>query len=178
MTVGPHCAHCEGGRKARRRRPRRCVGHRDETRARRACLEATTRRQARLVATNTLICANCGAENEERARFCGSCAAPLPAATPGRGEARKVVTILFSDVSGFTSLGEELDPESLRRLMGRYFAAIQEIVERHEGRVEKFIGDALMAVFGVPRAGKRIVSSQESPRSSVDGAAVLPCNFG
>ena len=130
------------------------------------------------MATNTLICANRSAENEERARFCGSCAAPLPAATPGRGEARKVVTILFSDVSGFTSLGEELDPESLRRLMGRYFAAMQEIVERHEGRVEKFIGDALIAVFGVPRAGKRVVSSQESPRSSVDRTAVLHCNLG
>jgi class 3 adenylate cyclase/tetratricopeptide (TPR) repeat protein len=67
-------------------------------------------------------------------------------------ETRRIVTVVFSDVTGFTTLGEELDPESVRGVMSRYFAEMQAIVERHEGRVQKFIGDAVMAVFGVPRA--------------------------
>ena len=67
------------------------------------------------------------------------------------GEARKVVTVLFSDITGSTVLGEELDPESLHRLMARYFQEMQAVVQRHEGSTEKFIGDAVMAVFGVPR---------------------------
>jgi class 3 adenylate cyclase/tetratricopeptide (TPR) repeat protein len=67
------------------------------------------------------------------------------------GEARKVVTVLFSDVAGSTVLGQELDPESLRRLLVRYFQEMRSIVERHGGTTEKFIGDAIMAVFGVPR---------------------------
>jgi class 3 adenylate cyclase/tetratricopeptide (TPR) repeat protein len=61
------------------------------------------------------------------------------------------VTVLFSDVAGSTVLGEELDPESLRRLMARYFQEMKAVVQRHEGTTEKFIGDAVMAVFGVPR---------------------------
>jgi len=61
-----------------------------------------------------------------------------------------MVTVLFADVSGSTSLGEQLDPESLRALMGRYFAEMRTIIERHGGTVEKFIGDAVMAVFGIP----------------------------
>src|SRR5919202_2539087 len=71
--------------------------------------------------------------------------------TPTASEARKVVTVLFSDVTGSTSLGETLDPESLRQLMGRYFQEMKAVVQRHGGRTEKFIGDAVMAVFGIPR---------------------------
>ena len=67
------------------------------------------------------------------------------------GQARKVVTALFCDVTGSTALGEELDPEVLRGVMNRYFAEIRATIERHGGTVEKFIGDAVMAVFGVPR---------------------------
>jgi class 3 adenylate cyclase/tetratricopeptide (TPR) repeat protein len=67
------------------------------------------------------------------------------------GEARKVVTVLFSDVAGSTVLGQELDPESLRRLLLRYFQEMRAIVQRHGGITEKFIGDAVMAVFGVPK---------------------------
>jgi class 3 adenylate cyclase len=63
---------------------------------------------------------------------------------------RKVVTVLFCDVVGSTSLGESVDPEALRALLGRYFEQMKAIVERHGGTVEKFIGDAVMAVFGVP----------------------------
>src|SRR6266571_485044 len=64
--------------------------------------------------------------------------------------ARKTVTILFCDVTGSTALGEELDPESLREVIQRYFAEMRAAIERHGGTVEKFIGDAVMAVFGVP----------------------------
>jgi class 3 adenylate cyclase/tetratricopeptide (TPR) repeat protein len=68
------------------------------------------------------------------------------------GEARKIVTIVFSDVIGSTSLGEQLDAEALRRVMARYFDEMRSILERHGGPVEKFIGDAVMAVFGIPTA--------------------------
>jgi class 3 adenylate cyclase len=66
------------------------------------------------------------------------------------GEARKTVTIVFTDVTGSTSLGEQLDPEALRGVMARYFETAQIVLERHGGTVEKFIGDAVMAVFGIP----------------------------
>ena len=94
------------------------------------------------------ICAECGQENRAGARFCDSCGAPLAQAEVR--ELRKVVTILFCDVTGSTALGERLDAESLRSLMERYFAVAREVLERHGGRVEKFIGDAVMAVFGIP----------------------------
>jgi len=96
-----------------------------------------------------MVCAICGAENREGARFCDSCGAVLAEAAPLR-EVRKVVTVLFCDVTGSTALGERIDPESLRRVMARYFETAKAIVERHGGSVEKFIGDAVMAVFGVP----------------------------
>ncbi len=97
-----------------------------------------------------LICPSCGAENPEGFRFCGRCAAPLAEQEPAARELRKTVTVLFCDVTGSTALGERLDPESLRRVMARYFEAMQAVIERHGGTVEKFIGDAVMAVFGVP----------------------------
>ena len=61
-----------------------------------------------------------------------------------------MVTVVFSDVASSTALGERLDPESLRRAMGRYFDEMSAVIERHGGTVEKFIGDAIMAVFGIP----------------------------
>src|SRR3982074_1965692 len=67
-------------------------------------------------------------------------------------EERRLVTILFSDVAGSTALGEELDPEDLRALLGRYYAIAKEVVAEHGGTLEKFIGDAVMAVFGLPTA--------------------------
>jgi class 3 adenylate cyclase len=94
-------------------------------------------------------CPNCGQENPEGFRFCGACGAALEAPSPPR-EARKTVTVLFCDVSGSTAMGERLDPESTRRVMARYFDAMRAAIERHGGTVEKFIGDAVMAVFGVP----------------------------
>jgi class 3 adenylate cyclase/tetratricopeptide (TPR) repeat protein len=65
-------------------------------------------------------------------------------------ESRKTVTVVFSDVSGSTALGERLDPEALRHVMARYFEETRDVLERHGGTVEKFIGDAVMAVFGIP----------------------------
>ena len=96
------------------------------------------------------ICPSCGEENSDRARFCQNCAAPLTG-TERSSEVRKVVTIVFADVTGSTALGERLDPEALRRVMGRYFDEMSTVIERHGGTVEKFIGDAVMAVFGIPQ---------------------------
>src|ERR671917_2562018 len=94
-------------------------------------------------------CPRCGEENPDRAQFCLACGERLlPAAAAG--EIRKTVTIIFSDVIGSTHLGERLDPESLRRVMSRYFEEMRAVLERHGGTVEKFIGDAVMAVFGIP----------------------------
>jgi class 3 adenylate cyclase/tetratricopeptide (TPR) repeat protein len=95
------------------------------------------------------VCPSCSAENREGARFCDTCGSALVEAAAPR-EQRKVVTVLFCDVTGSTALGERLDPESLRTLLARYFEHMKAIVERHGGTVEKFIGDAVMAVFGVP----------------------------
>ena len=95
-----------------------------------------------------LTCASCGEQNPERARFCLNCGAPL--ASEQRRGARKVVTVVVCDVTGSTALGERLDPESLGRVMARYFERTRTVLERHHGLVQKFIGDAVVAVFGVP----------------------------
>ncbi|MGH2682757.1 MAG: AAA family ATPase [Actinomycetota bacterium] len=95
------------------------------------------------------VCAQCGTENPDAARFCMACGALL-GGTAAPQDVRKTVTVVFSDVVGSTPLGERLDPEALRRLMSRYFDTMKRVVERHGGVVEKFIGDAVMAVFGIP----------------------------
>jgi class 3 adenylate cyclase/tetratricopeptide (TPR) repeat protein len=96
-----------------------------------------------------IVCGTCAHENPDEARFCMSCGAPLVAAARA-AEARKTVSIVFCDVTGSTELGERLDPETLSKVMQRYFDTMREPIERHGGTVEKFIGDAVMAVFGVP----------------------------
>src|SRR5579864_2173506 len=95
-------------------------------------------------------CPACGAANTVGSRFCSTCGRPLTA--DQSGERRKLVTLVFCDLSGSTSLGERLDPESVRDLMFRYFHTVRPAIERHGGTVEKFIGDAVVAVFGVPVA--------------------------
>ena len=95
------------------------------------------------------ICANCGRESEGDFAFCPHCGAEFPEAKPAR-EVRKTVTVLFCDVAGSTSLGESIDPEALRALLHRFYERVKGIVEEHGGTVEKFAGDAVMAVFGVP----------------------------
>ncbi|HLY36191.1 MAG TPA: adenylate/guanylate cyclase domain-containing protein, partial [Candidatus Limnocylindria bacterium] len=100
-----------------------------------------------------LACPSCGEANPERARFCLSCGTALSAEGAGERarETRRQVSVLFTDVAGSTTIGEQLDPEALREVMQRYFDAMRVAIERHEGTVEKFIGDAVMAVFGIPQ---------------------------
>jgi len=95
------------------------------------------------------FCGQCGTENPDVAKFCLACGSPLSAAPPPQ-EFRKVVTIVFSDLKGSTAMGEKLDSESLREVMTRYFDSMSAELEKHGGVVEKFIGDAIMAVFGLP----------------------------
>jgi len=96
-------------------------------------------------------CASCGTENPAGFRFCGNCGAAVAEPAP-QLEARKVVTVLFCDLSGSTALGHTTDPEALRAKMRDYYERMRSIVERHGGTVEKFVGDAVMAVFGIPVA--------------------------
>src|SRR3954469_4778010 len=94
-------------------------------------------------------CRRCRARAPDGSRFCPGCGAPLPIASTVR-ERRKVVTVLFADVVGSTALGERVDSETLRWAMERWFERMRDVIEAHGGIVEKYIGDAVMAVFGVP----------------------------
>jgi predicted ATPase/class 3 adenylate cyclase len=96
------------------------------------------------------ICPNCGEENPDRFRLCGICGTQLQQAAPAQ-EVRKTVSIVFSDLKGSTNLGEQLDTEALREVLNVYFTEMKAVLERHGGTVEKFIGDAIMAVFGLPK---------------------------
>ncbi|HUI27141.1 MAG TPA: adenylate/guanylate cyclase domain-containing protein, partial [Candidatus Kryptonia bacterium] len=105
-------------------------------------------------------CDACGADNGVEARFCSQCGANLgpasvTAATAARvavDAERKQVTVLFSDLSGYTALSERLDPEEIREIMAAIFGRAAEIIGRYAGHIDKFIGDAVMALFGVPAA--------------------------
>jgi class 3 adenylate cyclase/tetratricopeptide (TPR) repeat protein len=113
-------------------------------------------------------CAACGTENPPENRFCGSCGTPLLgttsggsgaglAATPGAGARaavaeRRLVSVLFADLVGFTTLSEHRDPEEVRDLLSQYFDRCRKLIERYGGTVEKFIGDAVMAIWGSPVA--------------------------
>jgi class 3 adenylate cyclase len=92
---------------------------------------------------------------------------------PVTAEVRKIVTVLFADISGSTGIGQALDPESLQQLLSRYFAEMKLTVERHEGVVSKFIGDAVMAVFGLPRVHEddavRAVRAAAEMREALSG---------
>src|SRR5207237_7545391 len=116
------------------------------------------------------ICPACGQENPDGFKFCGNYAAALDGA-PAPREMRKTVTVVFCDVTGSTALGEQLDPESLRRVMARYFEAMRSAIERHGGTVEKFIGDAVMAVFGIPVVN--VVDALRALRAAPELRAVL-----
>jgi class 3 adenylate cyclase/tetratricopeptide (TPR) repeat protein len=95
------------------------------------------------------VCAQCGQDNPASSRFCNSCGAAI--AAESADGVRKTVTVVFCDLVGSTALGERSDPEVLREVMGRYHAELRTILERHGGTVEKFVGDAAMAVFGIPQ---------------------------
>jgi len=98
-----------------------------------------------------VTCPSCGEENSARARFCQACGTELAAPIASREE-RRVVSVLFVDLVGFTSRSEQLDPEDVRSMLTRYYERARAEIERFGGSVEKFIGDAVMAVFGAPVA--------------------------
>ena len=105
-------------------------------------------------------CPSCGAQNQPDDRFCGSCGGalvadagePPPPATPPAVSERRLVSVLFADLVGFTTLSEHRDPEDVRELLSQYFERCRSLIEGLGGTVEKFIGDAVMAVWGTPVA--------------------------
>ena len=119
-----------------------------------------------------VTCPACGQENPDSSRFCGMCGAALvPASAPAREE-RKVVTILFTDLVGSTARAEGLDPEDVRATLSAYYAQLRTELERHGGTVEKFIGDAVMAVFGAP------VSHEDDAERAVRAALAIRDSIG
>src|SRR5205809_356304 len=115
-----------------------------------------------------VVCERCGRENAEDASFCSGCGTPLTAAGAEKPrEERKVVTVLFADLVGFTSRAERLDPEDVRATLTPYYAQLRRELERHGGTVERFIGDAGMAVFGAP------VAHEDDPERAVRAALAI-----
>src|SRR3977135_1676816 len=112
------------------------------------------------------VCPSCGHENAPGAKFCSECGVGLLVATRPREE-RKVVTVLFADLVGFTGQAERLDPEDVRSVLAPYYARLRAELERFGGTVEKFIGDAVMALFGAP------VGHEDDPESAVRAAIAI-----
>jgi class 3 adenylate cyclase/tetratricopeptide (TPR) repeat protein len=115
------------------------------------------------------VCASCGYEAAEAFKFCPDCG---EAVTAQGSEQRKIVTVLFCDVVGSTALGESVDPEAFRGVLARYFERMKAIIERHGGTLEKFIGDAVMAVFGIPLAHED--DALRACRAAVEMREALP----
>jgi class 3 adenylate cyclase len=111
------------------------------------------------------VCARCGHENPDDSRFCGQCAAPLESARAG--EERKVLTVLFADLVDFTSRAERMDPEDVRAMLSPYYERLRGELERRGGTVEKFIGDAVVALFGAP------VAHEDDPERAVRAALAI-----
>jgi class 3 adenylate cyclase/tetratricopeptide (TPR) repeat protein len=123
-------------------------------------------------------CPNCGAEQPTAAAFCASCGIALsddarraPGAPDDRQE-RRVVTVLFADLAGSTALGELLDPEDVRELQSELFELVNAEVERYGGTTEKFAGDAVLAVFGIPSA------HEDDPERAVRAGLAVQQSFG
>ena len=114
-----------------------------------------------------VTCPACGRENPADARFCNGCGAPLADAGEARREERKVVSVLFADLVGFTSRAERMDPEDVRALLAPYWQHLRGELERFGGTVEKFIGDAVMALFGAP------VAHEDDPERAVRAALAI-----
>src|SRR6266852_5395146 len=113
-----------------------------------------------------LTCSVCGQESPDGTRFCPACGTAFGAAE-ARREERKVVTVLFADLVGFTSRAEQLDPEDVRAVLAPYWERLRSELERYGGTVEKFIGDAVMALFGAP------VSREDDPERAVRAALAI-----
>jgi predicted ATPase/class 3 adenylate cyclase len=119
-----------------------------------------------------VTCPSCGQENPEGFRLCGMCGAALTNATEPAREERKVVTILFTDLVGSTARAEGLDPEDVRATLSAYYGQLRAELERHGGTVEKFIGDAVMAIFGAP------VAHEDDPERAVRAALAIRDSIG
>jgi class 3 adenylate cyclase/tetratricopeptide (TPR) repeat protein len=123
-------------------------------------------------------CPTCAAPVRAGARFCRSCGSGLTATTAAPGDAparqseRRLVTVLFADLVGFTTLAEDRDPESTRELLSRYFDVARDAIERHGGTIEKFIGDAVMAVWGTPVA--REDDAERAVRAALELVDAIP----
>ncbi|HEY1345316.1 MAG TPA: adenylate/guanylate cyclase domain-containing protein, partial [Streptosporangiaceae bacterium] len=113
------------------------------------------------------VCPSCGHRNQRGAKFCSECGVALVKARPPTYEERKVVTVLFADLVGFTSRAEQMDPEDVRALLSPYYARLRAELERFGGTVEKFIGDAVMALFGAP------VGHEDDPERAVRAALAI-----
>jgi class 3 adenylate cyclase len=114
-----------------------------------------------------VACVICGRENPGDARFCNGCGGALTAEPHDRREERKIVTVLFADLVGFTSRAERMDPEDVRAMLTPYWERLRDELERFGGTVEKFIGDAVMAVFGAPAA------HEDDPERAVRAALAI-----
>jgi class 3 adenylate cyclase len=116
-----------------------------------------------------ITCPSCGTENPAGFRFCGACGSTLGTAATAQAarEERKVVTVLFCDLVGSTERAELMDPEDVRAMLGRYHERVRTDLERHGGTVEKFIGDAAMALFGAP------VAHEDDPERAVRAALAI-----
>jgi class 3 adenylate cyclase/tetratricopeptide (TPR) repeat protein len=113
------------------------------------------------------VCPSCGHGHQVGAKFCSECGAALIKAEALAQEERKVVTVLFADLVGFTSRAEQLDPEDVRALLSPYYTRLRAELERFGGTVEKFIGDAVMALFGAP------VTHEDDPERAVRAALAI-----
>jgi class 3 adenylate cyclase len=113
------------------------------------------------------ICPSCGRKNQRDSKFCSECGAALVEIDLARREERKVVTVLFADLVGFTSRAERMDPEDVRALLEPYHAKLRSELERFGGRVEKFIGDAVMAIFGAP------IAHEDDPERAVRASLAI-----
>jgi class 3 adenylate cyclase/tetratricopeptide (TPR) repeat protein len=116
-----------------------------------------------------LVCPSCGTENPDGARFCNGCGSVL--AQPERRKERKFATALFADLVGSTALAEREDPEVVQSVVGRAFDRLAEEIARYEGFLEKFMGDAVLAVFGVPRAHED--DAERAVRAALEMQAIL-----
>ena len=112
-------------------------------------------------------CPNCGHQNAAGAKFCSECGTALSEARPAARSERKVVTVLFADLVGFTARSERLDPEDVQAVLAPYHERLRYELERWGGTVEKFIGDAVMALFGAP------VTREDDPERAVRAALAI-----